>query len=76
MSDLNQRFSVSDVCSDLILIQSGTNSRPAGKCRLMIHLLQVEHQTLQHGVERLPAPLTPWSWEKQSIMGYYTSQVN
>lgn len=27
-----------------------------------VYLLQVEHQTLQQDVERLPAPLPPWSW--------------
>lgn len=73
-----------DVCPALIYIQSGTRkikNRPAhvwqtaGLLGNVVYLLQVEHQTLQHGIERLPSPLTPRSWEEQSIMGHYTSHV-
>lgn len=50
-------------------VQSGTHKTEGQTERLLgnvVYLLQVEHQTLQHDIERLPPPLPPRSWRRTS----------
>lgn len=57
-----------DVCPDVTFNLGHTKTEGQTERLLgnVVYLLQVEHQTLQHDIERLPPPLPPRSWRRTS----------